>query len=162
MLLPNQVIPFLSHADELLRDWAALYFQSAHDPAPLTADGVWEAFDKLESSASTESLMHLLPSLPASDAATHRLIAAVDDDKYLDAEEEIWIALEELDIAQLRRHTDAILAIPELPDDVRDNINERLELAKLPADQLWDRLLHYLDANMASAPRSSCTISRLV
>jgi hypothetical protein len=149
MLLPNQVIPFLSHADEFLRDPAIIYFQSAHDPAPLTADDVWNALDQLDPSAATDSLIRLLPLLPGSDAATHRLITAVDADKYLEAEEDIWSALEDLDIAQLQRHTDAILAIPDLPDDVRDNINERLELARLTPEQLWDRLLHYLDANKA-------------
>jgi hypothetical protein len=149
MLLPNQVIPFLSHADEFLRDQAIIYFQSAHDPAPLTADDVWNALDQLDPSAATDSLIRLLPLLPGSDAATHRLITAVDADKYLEAEEDIWSALEDLDIAQLQRHTDAILAIPDLPDDVRDNINERLELARLTPEQLWDRLLHYLDANKA-------------
>ena len=149
MLLPHQVIPFLAHADEILRDQALAYFRDAHDPAPLTADDVWAALDKLESSAPTDNLIRLLPNLPGSDAATHRLIAAVGDDKYLEAEDEILNALEDLDIAQLQRHADAILAVPDLPEDVRDNINERLELAKLGPDELWDRLLRYMDNNKA-------------
>ena len=150
MLLPHQVIPFLSHPDEILREQAITYFRQAHDPAPLTADDVWAALDKLESSAPTDNLIRLLPNLPGSDAATHRLIAAVGDDKYLEAEDEILNALEDLDIAQLQRHADAILAVPDLPEDVRDNINERLELAKLGPDELWDRLLRYMDNNKAN------------
>src|SRR5438105_2143670 len=54
MLLPAQVIPFLSHADEMLRDQAIQYFREAHDPAPLNADLVWEALDKIDPSAGTD------------------------------------------------------------------------------------------------------------
>jgi hypothetical protein len=147
MLLPAQVVPFLAHHDEVLREHAILYFRHPHDPAPLTADDVWAALDQLDGSVATGGLIRLLANLPPSDAATQRLIAAVGDDKYLDAEDDLWDALEDLGIEQLRRHADAILALADLPDDTRDAIRERLELAELPVDELWDRLAQYAHVN---------------
>jgi hypothetical protein len=147
MLLPAQVLPFLSHPDDVVREHATLYFRHAHDPAPLTADDVWHALDQLDGSAATGGLMRLLPDLPASDASTQRLIGAAGDDKYLDAEDDIWNALEDLDIGPLRRHADAILAIDGLPDDSPGVIRERLELADLSVDALWDRLTEDAHAN---------------
>jgi hypothetical protein len=153
MLPPDQVIPFLSHADELLRDRATLYFTQAHDPAPLTAEGLWAAMDAMDESAGFAWHVALLPRLPASDASTARLLAAFDDDRLLDAEEDLWDALYDLDFEQLRRHADAVLARADAPDEsgldvhgeVPAHLRARLALADAPADDLWNELARLAD-----------------
>jgi hypothetical protein len=158
MLLPDQVIPFLAHADELLRDRAILYFTQAHDVAPLTADAVWQAIDALDDSVGFAGHVALLPLVPASDASTARLLAALGDDadqadRLLDAEETLWDALYDLDFDQLRRHQEAILARAEVPDesgldlreDVRTHLRARLALADAALDDLWNELVRLAD-----------------
>jgi len=148
MLLPDQVVPFLSHADELLRDRATLYFAQAHDPAPLTADRLWQAIDAMDESAGLARHVGLLHRLPASDASTARLLAAFDDDRVLDAEEDLWDALYDLDFDQLRRHKDAVLARADAPDEsgmdlrgeLAEHLRARLALADAPIDDLWTEL----------------------
>lgn len=159
MLLPDQVIPFLSHADEMLRERATLYFRQAHDVAPLTADAVWQAIDALDDSAGFAGHVALLPLVPASDASTARLLAALGGDaeqadRLLDAEENLWDAVYDLDFDQLRRHQEAILARADVPDeatgldlreDVRTHLRARLALADAPLDDLWNELARLAD-----------------
>jgi hypothetical protein len=153
MLLPDQVIPFLSHPDDLLRDQAVHYFREAHDPAPLTADRLWQAIDALDAASSSSRHVALLPRVSASDASTARLLDAFDDDRLLDAEEDLWDALHDLDFDQLRRHADAVFARADAPDasgvdvheDVRTHLRARLALADAPLDDLWTELARLAD-----------------
>jgi hypothetical protein len=148
MLVPEQVVAFLVHPDSLVREQATRYFDHAHDPAPLTADGVWEAMDRLEDSDSFRRHVMLLPRVAGSDAATARLLAALDEDRLLEAEEDLWDAVYELDFEQLRRHGDAIFARVDRPDesgvdlraDVREHLRARLALADAPLEDLWGEL----------------------
>jgi hypothetical protein len=147
MLPPAHVIPFLSHADDLVRDRATRYFAQAHDPAPLTADALWQAIDALDDSAGFARHVALLPLLPASDASTARLLAAFDDDRLLDAEEDFRDALYDLDFDQLRRHRDAVLARADADEDadVAAHLRARLALAAAPLDDLWTELARLAD-----------------
>jgi hypothetical protein len=73
------------------------------------------------------------------------MLAALDDDRFLDAEESLWDAFFDLDFDQLRRHSDAICARASQPDesgldlgkDLRDHHRARLDLVDLPADAVW-------------------------
>ncbi|HEY7116714.1 MAG TPA: SEC-C metal-binding domain-containing protein [Tepidisphaeraceae bacterium] len=145
MLLPDQVIPFLAHEDKLLRNHACRYFEDAHDPSPLTADVLWQAIDKLEPAEPSSPLVHLLPRVPGSDDSTARLLGALalDDDRMADVEEDLWHAMRVLDIEQLVRHRDAAMARLEGTgmERVRAHLQDRLALAELPLDAVWDRLV---------------------
>src|SRR5438445_8067473 len=129
MLLPEQVIPFLAHEDEILRDHAAYYFDRAHGPSPLTADTLWAAIDEIPASASAGGLIRLLPDVPVSDASTDRLLAAFEEERHIDAQDDLLDALQRLPLDQARRALDRIRAMPEMPeipDDVRSNLAQRL------------------------------------
>jgi hypothetical protein len=142
MLLPEQVIPFLAHEDSFVRAQAARYFDRAHDPAPLTADVLWEAIDRFPPGGSANRLVGLLAGVPQTDASTDRLLAALGgrEERFLDVEEDLWITLEDLEFEQLRKHRERVLAVRGLPRDVRDHLEVRLKLVELPAGALWDKL----------------------
>src|SRR5262245_36014152 len=46
MLSPAQVVPFLQHADQRVRNLAVKYLSGANDPSPATADDIWRMIDK--------------------------------------------------------------------------------------------------------------------
>jgi hypothetical protein len=81
------------------------------------------------------------------------MLAALDDDRLLDAEETLWDAFFDLDFDQLRRHAAAILARAEQPDetgldlrkDLRDHLRARLDLADLPVDAVWALFEQFAD-----------------
>jgi hypothetical protein len=145
MLLPEQVIPFLGHQDALLRDQAYYYFSEAHDVAPLTADAIWQAIDCLDPQESAALLVALLARVPQSDASTDRLLAAFNDERLCDVEDDLWDAVHDIEFEQLHRHRERILALPDLRDDFGEHLSARLELAESPFETLWDRLLAHID-----------------
>src|SRR5258706_13269157 len=120
MLLPPQVLPFLSHDDSILREQAVQYFEHAHDPGPLTADVCWAAIHTIGLGRGAVGLIRLLSNLPQSDATTAHLLAALDLPPDESMREWLIEALEDLEIDQLRRHADAILARTDLPTDTLD------------------------------------------
>jgi HEAT repeat protein len=146
MLLPPQVLPFVSHEDSLLREQAVRYFEHAHDVAPLTADDCWAAIDTVGLGRGAIGLILLLSKLPQSDASTQRLLAALDLPPDESMREWLIEALENLDLDQLRRHADVILARTDLPADTLDHLRARLDLADvLVAQRLWDQLNDHVE-----------------
>src|SRR5882757_6493914 len=145
MLLPAQVIPFLSHEDALLRGHAVRYFKQAQDVGPLTAEQCWAAIKTVGLGRGVTGLILLLPDLPQSDASTEALLAALD----LPADESMreWLiqALDALDFSELRRYADPIFARTDLPEDTREHLQARLDLADAPAQAVWDQLQRHAD-----------------
>ena len=141
MLLPPQVLPFLSHDDSILREQAVQYFEHAHDTAPLTADDCWAAIHTVGLGRGAVGLIRLLSKAPQADASTAHLLAALDLPPDQSMREWLIEALEDLDFDQLRRHADVILARTDLPADTLDHLRARLDLAdELVAQRLWDQL----------------------
>src|SRR5437868_2350575 len=139
MLLPAQVIPFLSHDDALLREHAVRYFKHAQDVGPLIADQCWAAIHTIGLGRSVTGLILLLPELPQSDASTEALLAALDLPPDESMREWLIEALEKLDFAQLRRNADVILTRTDLPAETLEHLCARLELADAQtAGPLWE------------------------
>jgi hypothetical protein len=149
MLIPAQVIPFLSDEDPVLRNHAVRYFQDAANPSPLTAEHCWAAIDARGlNSRSSLGLIRLLKDVEQTDASTTRLLAALDnaaDPRVL--RPALDDALETLAFEQLARHRDAILARTDLNPRTRKHLDERLWLADQPPDSIWEQLLRHADAS---------------
>jgi hypothetical protein len=141
MLLPAQVMPFLAHEDAIVREHAVRYFEHANDVAPLTADDCWAAIDAVGLGRGAVGLILLLRDLPQGDASTARLLAALESPADESMHDWLLEALESLDFDQLRRHADVIFARADLPQDTRDHLQARLDLAnELVAGRLWEKL----------------------
>jgi hypothetical protein len=82
VLLPAEVLPFLSHEDPSLRDFARHYLGDAHDPWPVTADDLWAAMDRV-APGERAYLAKYLWYFPLTPRSTERLFeglgGAVDD-----------------------------------------------------------------------------------
>ncbi len=145
MLLPAQVIPFLTNENALLRETAVRYFKHAQDVGPLTAEQCWAAIHSVGLGRGVTGLILLLPDLPQSDASTEALLAALD----LPADESMreWLiqALDAIDFSELRRYADPIFARTDLPEDTREHLQARLDLADVPAQAVWDQLQRHAD-----------------
>jgi hypothetical protein len=139
MLTPQQVIPFLTHEDPDVRLQAVLYLAGAHDPAPANAEDFWRAIDSLgmEPAASLVSRLELVPQTDDSVARTLAAIPTAPAEQKTD----LVRVLRSLDFALLQRHADAIRAVADVPQDVRDHLEQRLALADEPVEPLWDRLM---------------------
>ena len=141
MLSPAQVIPFLSHADPLVRRQALAYFRACADPGPMTADDLWATIDHLGGvGPATRSQVAHLPSAPQTDASVGRLIDALATAADRDDVYDLRRTARELPLPLLVRHRDAVLGCPELTD-VAGFLRRRLDLVDLSADDAWDRLM---------------------
>ena len=139
MLTPQQVIPFLQHDDEEVRQQAILYLAGAHDPAPATADDFWRAIDKVgpDNAVSFFSRLELLPQTDESIRRTIEAIPAAPEHTRTD----LLRVLRSLDLDKARTNLDAIRSTNEVPPDVVRHLEERLALADEQPDALWDRLM---------------------
>jgi SEC-C motif-containing protein len=137
MLLPEQAIPFLSNDDPILRDHACSYFRDANDIGALTAEGCWAAIQKVGLGREEVNLVNLLQFLPQSDESTRQLLAALESTSDRNVQHELFEALSEIEFEQLRRHRETIMAIAELPDSTRNDLQMRLDLGEQSAEALW-------------------------
>jgi hypothetical protein len=139
MLIPQQVIPFLTHEDPDVRLQAVLYLAGAHDPAPATADDFWRAIDALgmEPAGSHVARLELVPQ---SDDSVARTLAALPTAP-AEQKADLVRVLRSLDFPLLQRHADAIRAAADVPQDVKDHLDQRLALAGEPVEPLWDRMM---------------------
>ena len=139
MLTPQQVIPFLEHDDADVRLQAILYLAGAHDPAPATADDVWRAIDSL-GFEKARSLVARLELVPQTDESVSRTLAAIPTASGDDRTDLVRV-LRSLDFPILQRNADAIRAAADVPQDVKDHLDQRLALADEPVEPLWDRMM---------------------
>jgi hypothetical protein len=139
MLTPQQVIPFLQHDDEEVRQHAILYLAGAHDPSPATADDFWRAIDKLgpDNAGSFSSRLELLPQTVESIRRTLEAIPTAQELTRTD----LLRVLRSLDLDQARANLDAIRSTDQVPPDVARHLEARLALADEQPDALWDRLM---------------------
>ena len=139
MLTPQQVIPFLQHDDEEVRQHAALYLAGAHDPAPATADDLWRTIDKAGPD-NASAFVERLELLPQTDESAGRALAALGT--FPEAlRTGLLRALRSLDLDLARRRLDDIRAAEHVTPDVVSHLEQRLALADEPAEGLWDKLM---------------------
>ena len=143
MLSPAQVVPFLTHADPLVRLHAVQYFRNCHDAAPLTGTAVWAAIDHLGGppAADARSIVSRLSELPQDGASVGRLIAALADETDRDVVYHLRSAVLALPLALLEAHWEAVLACPDLEEETVAELKMRLDVVGLSADAVWDRLM---------------------
>ena len=140
MLSAEQVIPFLSDDDPILREHAVRYFSQAYDIGPLTADHCWAAINQIGVSRAADDLIGLLAEAPQSDESTGELLAALDACDEPSTRACLLDALDKIEFEQLRRHRDRIFGRADLREDTVSHLQARLDLAELPADVLWQQL----------------------
>ena len=143
MLTPAQVIPFLTHADPLVRRSARDYFRACGDSAPATADDVWAALDRYPAGDDARALARALADLPQTDASVHRLVAALSDDSLHEADDALQRAARVVDFPLLVLHRELLLGCDGLDPKVRDHLTRRLALADTPGEAAWEQLIAF-------------------
>ena len=143
MLTPAQVVPFLTHADPLVRRHAVTYFRGANDAAPLTAADVWAAVDRLGGPAADDAkpIVTHLAALPQDATSVPRLIAALAEVTSATVAHDLRAAVRALPFPVLVSHADELLNCPDLEADDTALLSRRLALADEPADAAWDKLM---------------------
>ena len=139
MLTPQQVIPFLQHDDEEVRQHAVLYLAGAHDPSPATADDVWRAIDKVGPDKAF-MLVDRLELLPQTDESVTRTLAALGTFPE-ELRTGLWRAMRSLELDLARRRLDDIRGAANMSPEVVSHLEQRVALADQPADGLWDQLM---------------------
>ena len=140
MLLPHQVVPFLQHDDPDVRDHAVHYLADAHDPAPASADDLWRSIDRFGPEASVP-LLARLGDLPHTTASLDWVLQALRSKPDEKTDYHLQRALEWVDLPLLLARRDEVLDAPEILPHVRDHLRARLDLAHVPIEELWERLL---------------------
>ena len=142
MLTPAQVVPFLQHDDEAVREHAADYLAKAHDPSPATADDLWRAIDRFGIEQSRR-LLSDLRELPQTEGSCRRTLDALRAAADNDVDYHLQQALTWLDFPLLLAHREELLADEKLLPHVRDHLRQRVELSQRPLDELWDALARH-------------------
>lgn len=141
MLTAEQILPFLSSDDAIVRDHAVRYFDDfAGEHSPVTADICWAAINRIGLNRDVNNLIRLLPQTRQSDASTGVLLGALDINDDESARGALFAALNNIDFEQLKLHREPILGLRKLPNGVRFNLLDRLELERTPAEMIWQRL----------------------
>ncbi len=149
MLKPEQVLPFLIHDLECVREFARRFLADAHDPAPATADDFWRAIDHLGlDTYAGRQFLTSLHEMPATDAATARLLDALEKAPPADSgpraeilRARLILQVRDLAFEQVAKNRERLLTSPHLTDAVRAHLSKRLELPDAPLDDLWQQLL---------------------
>ncbi len=140
MLSADQVVPFLASDDSIVRDHATRYFTDfAEEPFPLSAEICWAAIDRIGLCPDAEQLIFLLQRARQNDTSTLGLLTALDRPSQPKTREHLFDALGNINFEQLTLHRKHVLARPDLPEKVRYQILDRLELAETPAEVIWQR-----------------------
>ena len=147
MLLPEQVLPFLNHADEDVRRLAAQYFEFLGEKSPSQTEvELWRAIDAVGFQKSSFGnpacvpLFHALADVQQTDDSVTR---ALDLLKKAGSNEEfrscVFEYLQTIPIELLIPHRDLILNAVDDPS--RGVLEDRLRLNALSGEQLWQEFL---------------------
>jgi hypothetical protein len=140
MLRPDEVVPFLLHKEEIVRDHALHYLTHAHDPSPATAEDLWRMIDRFGMQASL-SVVSGLDELPQTEVSLGRTMDALRRGADELSDFHLQIVLEKLDWPLLERHAEELLNFEKLVEPVRDHLRKRLEMRPMPAVELWEQLM---------------------
>lgn len=146
MLTPAQVIPFLLHKDEFIRFYAAEYLAKAHDPAPGTAEHLWESIEQFGVTPSLP-LLYNLSEVPATEKSTRKLLQVLGTE----ISDNAWLALvdtvADLDFKLLEQFKTEILGRTDiLPPVTLNHLQARLDLIPESPETLWKQLCEHANA----------------
>src|SRR5687767_7077746 len=132
MLSPDQVLPFLLHEDEDVRNHAVDYLADGYDavPAlvPVTADHIWASVDRFGIERSTR-LLRRLSDVPQTAASLSRAAAALAGSADEDAALHLQGVFGNVDFETLLARRHELLQVKGLHPAVRDHLAERLALS---------------------------------
>ncbi|HEX5242591.1 MAG TPA: hypothetical protein VFW23_04950 [Tepidisphaeraceae bacterium] len=143
MLRPHQVLPFLLHDDQIVREHARRYFHESYDVGPLTADHYWEVIDRFGQNNQTLGFASDLDDLPQTDASLGRLLQALSPNTPELFEFHYQHVARNVDMPILSRHRGELLPCKQLLPHVRKHLETRLRLLDEPSEQAWDQLMRH-------------------
>jgi hypothetical protein len=140
MLTAEQVLPFISSEDVIVRDHAVKYFADfAGENSPLTSDICWSAINRVGLNRDTTNLIGLLAKTEPNNASTDSLLGALVTSADFAVRKALFEALGEIDLEQLKLHRARIFGRADLPNDVRFCLLDRLDLELTPVGSIWWR-----------------------
>lgn len=142
MLTPTQMIPFLSHQDPHVRRLAFDSLEGAHDLGPVTAEDIWNSIDKSGTGEYYE-VYRLLDSMPQTELSLQRTLAAIDKEPEKHARQYLEDVVCGLKSGLLMRYVDRIEQSHALSPETRQHIRQRIELASVPSQELWEQLIEF-------------------
>jgi hypothetical protein len=142
MLTPHEVVPFLTHDRSFVREHALRYLRGSGDTGPFTADHLWDAIDRLEALEALSFTQHLRET-PQTELSYQRLMKALVSRPANLLEYHVQKAVGDIEFDLLSAHCDELLSDDRLPPETREHHQQRLALAALPPQMLWDRLLRH-------------------
>jgi hypothetical protein len=146
VLLPHEVIPFLTHSDPKVRRHAAEYLAEAHDPAPATADDFWRVLDLYgfgQDEYPHEGALSFLAQIPSTDAGLTRLLEKLSSKPAEFVALHLVRALDRIPIDILKARCEELAASVAVPEDSKRHFEFRLDLASRPLEMLWDDLVQH-------------------
>ena len=90
-------------------------------------------------------LSRLLGELPLTPPSLERLLRAVDSADDQIHKYTLGRALQRMDLGMLRDNADAVLAVTEISDNMREFLRRRIDYSALPSEAAWDRLTTLAD-----------------
>jgi HEAT repeat protein len=147
MLFPDQVLPFLNHADADVRRHASKYLSKLGDAAPLeTANEIWRAIDTfgarlgLFGVPEAAGFLRTLSAIPQNESSVARAVEMLAKPI---AEEGVAASLSryftKISVELIIQHRDQIL--PKVDDESRMALDHRLALQTMTGEELWQGLL---------------------
>lgn len=120
-----------------------------HTMVPPRQEDLWPAIGRTatESSRRPWSRLKDLPQTPASLRRTLEALASAREERVVSCLREV---IEDLDFELLESHGEEVFASEHVPEPVKAHLRQRLELADVPSEALWDRLMaHGREVGMA-------------
>ncbi len=152
MLTSNQVRPFLSHDDELVRERALVYFAEAANSSLLQADDLWTVVDRF---GPRNSLYRALANTSPTSTSTERLIEAFV--KYRDNPDRQVI--EQVILSLPLEFLETVVAHPVaglmLSKTLSRGIERRRQFAATSVDALWNELIAFAEHLDSESTRES-------
>src|SRR5438874_2388581 len=142
MLTPDQIIPFVTHEDPLVREHVVQYFDKPSTYGPLTAEHYWQAIDRFGMEESRRFLTHL-EDVPQTNASVARLLAMLRDKPSERVRHDLQQTAGKIEFNLLRDHRDELFDCEHIGPEAREHLRERLRLSDESGAALWDRLMSF-------------------
>jgi hypothetical protein len=141
MLMPVDVVRLLDHDHVLVREHAVRYLAESHDPAPATADDFTRQLDR-RGVCEHDLARCRLGELPQTASSIRWVLRSLEQaHEHSNARMHLLRAMASAPIGVLQECLSEIESSSRVPDEVRQNVRERLALAAAPLDTIWREFL---------------------